>query len=82
MADFRGLRNVAEAEQKAARLQAMREVRKALDEEGELDRRQQKLAGELVALLEQRQDPNNSAVASISFRRAVEDLKRSARRGG
>ena len=80
VADFRGLRNVAEAEQKAARLQAMREVRKALDEEGEQGRRQHKLADELVALLEQRRDPNNGAVASISFRRAVEDLKRSARR--
>jgi len=78
-ADFRGLRNVDEPEQKAARLKESREVRKAIAEEGEQARQQQKLAGELVALLEQRLDPNNGAVARVSFRKAVEDLTRAAR---
>jgi len=78
-ADFRGLRNVAETEQTAARLKESREVRRALDEESEQGTRQQRLAGELVALLEERRDLNNGAVASISFKKAVEDLKRAAR---
>lgn len=77
--DFRGLRDVSRLEQKALRFREAREVRRALDEEDGQTRRQHRIAGELVALLEQRQDPNEGAVANVSFRKAVDDLRKAAR---
>lgn len=75
---FRGLRDVDGLERKAARLRETRDVGDALDDEDEQIRRQQRLAAELVVLLEQRQDRTQSAVASVSFRRTVNDLRRAA----
>jgi len=80
--DFRGLRDVSALEQQTARLWEMREVRRALDEEDGQIRRQHKLAGELVALLEQRRDQTQGALASLNFRNAVADLRRAARAAG
>jgi predicted esterase len=77
--DFRGLRDVSGLEQKAARLRQTREVKRAFDEEDAQVNRQRKLAGELVALLEQRRDPEQGALASLNFRNAVADLRRAAR---
>ncbi|HEX8129107.1 MAG TPA: dienelactone hydrolase family protein [Pyrinomonadaceae bacterium] len=77
--DFRGLRDVSGLEGQAARLRRTREVGRALDEEDGQIRRQHQLAGELVALLEQRRDPEQGAVASIAFRKAVDDLRKAAR---
>lgn len=77
--DFRGLRDVRLLEQKAMRLRETREARRASDEEEGEIRRQQKIAGELVALLERRQDPNEGALANVSFRKAVDDLRKAAR---
>lgn len=76
--DFRGLLDVSRLEQKAAVLRRTREVVRALDEEDGEIRRQEKIASELVALLERRRDPNESAVANLSFRKAVDDLRKAA----
>ncbi|MDX6270454.1 MAG: hypothetical protein QOD28_1677 [Acidobacteriota bacterium] len=79
VADFRGLRDVSQLEQHAARLAETRKVKRAIDDEDAQIKSQHKLAGELVALLEQRRDPTQGAVAGVSFRKAVEELRKAAR---
>jgi predicted esterase len=80
--DFRGLRDVTRLEREAARLRETREVGTALADEAAQIGRQHKLAAELVALLEQRRDPARGAVAGVSFRKAVDDLRKAARAAG
>ncbi|MGH9900597.1 MAG: TPR end-of-group domain-containing protein, partial [Pyrinomonadaceae bacterium] len=75
-ADFAGLRDVAEAEGKAARLKSTKEVRAAAGEEEEEIRRQQRIAGDLESHLAMRGDADNGAVAAASFRHAVAELRR------
>jgi dienelactone hydrolase len=78
--DFRGLRDTQEHERKAAQLKETKEVRKALDAERAQINKQQRLAGELVALAGMRQDAEQGVVAAINFRKAVADLRADARK--
>jgi predicted esterase len=78
-ADFKGLRDVTEMEKRAAQLREMKEVRKSLDEEGAQVRDQERLARETVAFLEHGQDHDEKLVAQANFRRAVEELRKTAK---
>jgi len=77
--DFRGLRDVADFERKAMQLEATKEIKRELDDEGGQTRRQQRLVAELLDLLRQSQDLEQRAIAFASFKRGVGDLKKRAR---
>lgn len=76
--DFRGLRDVAEFERRAAQLRGAKEVKRALEEEEAQIKRQQLIAGELFDILQRRQDPETRAVASVEFRNRLAGLKKAA----
>lgn len=77
--DFDGLREVAGAREKTARLGALKEVRRALDEEAGEIRRQRRLYEELFALATAPVVPDNDVVDPTRFRRRVADLRKLAR---
>ncbi len=75
-ADFRGLRDVSEAESKLAALGASKEVKAALKDEAEQLSRQQQLVSELFDLVEKRRGEFESRVqAAADFRYKVEGLR-------
>ena len=78
-ADFRGLRDVAEAESKFAALGASKEVKAALKDEAEQLSRQQQFVSELFDLAEKRRGDFESKVqAAADFRYRVESLRAKA----
>ncbi|MBV9923613.1 MAG: hypothetical protein JOZ96_01130 [Acidobacteria bacterium] len=78
-ADFRGLRDVSEAEGKFAALGASKEVKAALKDEAEQLSRQQQLVSELFELVEKRRGEFESRVQAASdFRYRVESLRAKA----
>ncbi|HEX8117944.1 MAG TPA: hypothetical protein VF521_11790, partial [Pyrinomonadaceae bacterium] len=79
-ADFRGLRDVSEAETKLAALGASKEVKAALKDEADQLSRQQQLVSELFDLVEKRRRDFESRVqAAADFRYRVESLRAKAR---
>jgi predicted esterase len=79
-ADFRGLRDVSEAAARAAALGETKEVRAALKDEAEQARRQERLASEMVALVEQRRGAGDERMqAAADFRRLLSQLREQAR---
>jgi dienelactone hydrolase len=81
-ADFRGLRDVSEAERRLAALGAEKEVRAALKDEGEQLSRQQRLVAELFGLAERRREEFAVRVqAAAEFRGLVEGLRVKAKAG-
>jgi predicted esterase len=78
-ADFEGLRETNEQERREAQLRETKEVKRALEEENSQVRQQQRITGELVALLDKRQDPDEGAIAAVDFRRSIADLRKTAR---
>ena len=75
-ADFRGLRDTAEAGARAAALGASKEVRAALRDEAEQLGRQQRLVAELFELAEKRRGEFEVRTqAAADFRRIVEGLR-------
>lgn len=79
-ADFRGLRDVAEAAARAAALGETKEVKAALREEAEQMRRQERLTAELFTLIERRGGADEERVqAAADFRRLLAQLREHAR---
>ncbi|MFL6332713.1 MAG: TPR end-of-group domain-containing protein [Pyrinomonadaceae bacterium] len=75
-ADFRGLRDTAEAEGRAAALGASKEVKAALRDEAEQLSRQQQLVARLFELAERRRGEfEEKAQAASDFRALVEGLR-------
>jgi predicted esterase len=75
-ADFRGLRDVSEAESRLAALGASKEVKAALKDEAEQLSRQQQLVGQLFELAERRRGEFELRVqAAADFRGIVEGLR-------
>ena len=75
-ADFRGLRDTAEADGRLAALGASKEVKAALRDEAEQVGRQQRLAAELFDLAEKRRGEFDARPqAAADFRRIVEGLR-------
>ncbi len=79
-ADFRGLRDIAEAERRLGALGASKEVKSALkDESGQLSR-QRRLVSELFDLAERRRGEFEVKVQAIAdFRRLTEELRAKAK---
>jgi dienelactone hydrolase len=79
-ADFRGLRDTAEADAKFAALGASKEVKAALKDEAEQLSRQQRLVAELFDLVEKRRGEFEVRVqAAADFRRQLEGLRAKAK---
>jgi hypothetical protein len=79
-ADFRGLRDTAEADGKLAALGASKEVKAALRDEAEQLSRQQQLVSQLFELAEKRRGEFEGRVQAISdFRGMVEGLRAKAK---
>jgi len=75
-ADFRGLRDTAEADGRLAALGASKEVKAALRDEAEQSSRQRQLVGELLDLAEKRRgDYEGREQAAADFRAKVEGLR-------
>lgn len=77
--DFKGLRDVAGAAEKASRLGASKEVRAAREEESAQLREQERLFRDIAAHAERARDANEGTVAASVFRRAAADLRKAAR---
>ena len=76
VADFRGLRDVSEAEKRLAALGASKEVKAALKDEAEQLSRQQRLVSELFELAERRRGEFEVRTqAAADFRSLVEGLR-------
>lgn len=79
-ADFRGLRDTAEADGRAAALAASKEVKAALRDEAEQLSRQRRLVAELFELAERRRGEFDvRAQAAVDFRGIVEGLRAKAK---
>ena len=79
-ADFRGLRDVTEAESRRDALGASKEVRGALKDEAGQSSRQQRVVSELFELAERRRGEFEARVrAAADFRRLVEGLRAKAK---
>jgi hypothetical protein len=79
-ADFRGLRDVTEAENRRDALGASKEVRGALKDEAGQSSRQQRVVSELFELAEKRRGEFEARVrAAADFRRLVEGLRAKAK---
>jgi predicted esterase len=79
-ADFRGLRDVAEAERRLDALASDRYVKAALKDEAEQSSRQQRLVSELFELVERRRGEFEVRTqAAADFRRMVEGLRSKAK---
>ncbi|HEX7314626.1 MAG TPA: hypothetical protein VF297_11935 [Pyrinomonadaceae bacterium] len=79
-ADFRGLRDVAEAERRLAALGALKEVKAALKDEAEQLSRQQRLVAQLFELAEKRRaEFEERTQAAGDFRGIVEGLRAKAK---
>ena len=79
-ADFRGLRDTAEADGRAAALAASKEVKTALKDEAEQSSRQQRLVAELFDLVEKRRGEFEVRTqAAADFRGILEGLRAKAK---
>jgi poly(3-hydroxybutyrate) depolymerase len=77
--DFRGLRDTAEFESRLAQLKETPEVGKAIKEDREQIRQQQRLDGELRGHQEKRRDLETRAQAAADFHRVLGELRKKAR---
>ena len=77
--DFRGLRDTTEFESKAARLKETPEVSKAIKEDRDQIRQQQRLDKELRGYQEKRRDLETRAQAAADFHRVLGELRKKAR---
>lgn len=78
VADFRGLREVAEYETRAKQLGDSKPVKEQLNQGREEDQRQMKTVRELLALKESLQDFDNRAVAFSQLKSEITTLKKKA----
>jgi tetratricopeptide (TPR) repeat protein len=76
VADFRGLRDVAEFEKKLAQWKDTAELKQALREEKDQIRRQQELTAQLIAFQERRKDIETRTQAFGDFKRVLDDLRK------
>ncbi|HEX8746806.1 MAG TPA: tetratricopeptide repeat protein, partial [Pyrinomonadaceae bacterium] len=77
--DFRGLRDTAEFESRSARLKETPEVGKAIREDREQIRQQQRLEKELRGYQERRKDLETRAQAAADFHRVLAEVRKKAR---
>lgn len=77
--DFLGLRDASEFENKSARLKETPEVSKAIKEDRDQIRQQQRLDNELRGHLEKRRNLETRAQANADFHRVLGDLRKKAR---
>lgn len=74
--DFKGLRDVAEFEKRAAALKDSKEVRQVLKQEGQLEREQQASVQELFALTAAIKANNERPLAYANLQKRLADLKK------
>ncbi|HEY6188230.1 MAG TPA: tetratricopeptide repeat protein [Pyrinomonadaceae bacterium] len=77
--DFRGLRDTAEFDTKSARMKDTPDVSRAIKEDRDQIKQQQRLEGELRGYQEKRRDLEQRAQAVADFRRVLENLRKKAR---
>ncbi|MGA9769568.1 MAG: hypothetical protein WBV94_11040 [Blastocatellia bacterium] len=74
--DFKGLKDVAEFEKRAAELKEQKEVKQAIRQEAEMEKEQIKRTNELFTLKNSLQDTESSVIALANLKRNIAGLRK------